>query len=69
MTELIEVQTERLILRQWRKEGWSEFAIINSDPVVMEFYPCTLSTEESNELGQKLELLISEKGWGLWAVE
>ena len=69
MTELIEVQTERLILRQWRKEDWPEFATINADPAVMEFYPCTLSTEESNALAQKLEFLISEKGWGLWAVE
>ena len=69
MTAIIELQTERLIMRQWRKEDWSEFAKLNSDPVVMEYYPNILSTEESNAMAQKIEALLSKRGWGFWAVE
>ena len=69
MTEIIELQTERLILRQWRKEDWSEFAKLNADPVVMEYYPSILSMEESNAMAQKIEELLSKRGWGFWAVE
>jgi len=69
MTEIIEIQTERLLLRQWRKEDLPEFAGITSDPVVMEFYPSILSSIESNTMAERLESLISERGWGFWAVE
>ena len=69
MAEVIELQTERLIMRQWRKEDWSEFAKLNADPVVMEYYPSILSTEESNVMAQKIESLLSKRGWGFWAVE
>lgn len=69
MTAIIELQTERLIMRQWRKEDWPEFAKLNSDPVVMKYYPSILSTEDSNAMAQKIEALLSERGWGFWAVE
>ena len=42
MTEIIELQTERLLMRQWRKEDYSEFAKLNADSKVMEYYPSTL---------------------------
>ena len=69
MTEIIELQTERFLMRQWRKEDYSEFAKLNADSKVMEYYPSILSTEESNAMAQKIELLLSKRGWGFWAVE
>ena len=33
------IQTERLILRQWREEDLEPFAALNSDPQVMEYFP------------------------------
>jgi len=69
MNKLIELETSRLSLRQWRKRDFPVFASINADPTVMEYYPNTLSEEESNELAYKLQSLISERGWGFWAVE
>ena len=69
MTKIIEIHTERLLLRQWRKEDLPIFARLNADPVVMEYYPDILSTEESNTMAEKLETLISKRGWGFWAVE
>ncbi len=35
----------------------------------MEFYPATLSSDESNELADKISAKIHANGWGFWAVE
>lgn len=67
--EIIELKTERLLLRQWRNEDMAEFAELNADPEVMEFYPEFLSLKESNAGVEKFKSLISKNGWGFWAVE
>jgi len=69
MVDIIEIETERLKLRQWKIEDRPLFANINADPAVMKYYPRALSTKESNIMVQKFESLISERGWGFWAVE
>ena len=35
----------------------------------MEFFPKTLSEDESYQLGGMIKSLINENGWGFWAVE
>ncbi len=63
------LETERLLLRQWREQDLPVFASLNSDPEVMEYFPNLLSREESDAMAQKCKALISERGWGFWAVE
>lgn len=63
------LQSKRLILRPWCLEDWSAFAEMNADPEVMEFFPYTLSREESDELAMRLSSFIDQNGWGCWAVE
>jgi len=62
------IPTERLILRSWREEDLEPFARLNADPKVMEYFPSTLSQEESNQMGERIKTKIEERGWGLWAV-
>lgn len=69
MCELLEIRTKRLLLRQWRDVDLPLFAKLNADPDVMQYYPSTLSTEQSNAMANKIMSLIAQKGWGLWAVE
>ena len=69
MTEIIEVETQRLILRQWKKTDFKPFSAMNSDEQVMEFYPSLLSQEQSDEMALLCQSLISERGWGFWALE
>lgn len=69
MAELIEPETSRLILRQWRPEDRAPFAELNADPVAMEHFPKTLTRVESDALADRIEGLIAERGWGFWAVE
>ena len=69
MTELIEFETERLRLRQWIEADRELFARLNADPRVMEFYPNLLDRTASDATIDRLQALIADRGWGLWAVE
>jgi RimJ/RimL family protein N-acetyltransferase len=69
MTDLIELDTERLRLRQWREEDREPFATLNADLRVMEFFPAPLDRVTSDGMLDRCKSLISERGWGLWAVE
>lgn len=62
------IQTERLILRQWCEEDVEPFAKLNADPHVMEYFPATLSSEESDAMMKRMQAKIEERGWGWWAV-
>ena len=67
MSELIEVETERLRLRQWRLSDREPFAALNADPRVMEFFPSMLTRAESDAMADRCQLLIEERCWGFWA--
>jgi RimJ/RimL family protein N-acetyltransferase len=69
MIQLIEPRTERLLLRQWTSVDREPFAAMCADPKVMEYFPNTLSRSESDSIAEKCQLLITEKGWGVWAAE
>jgi len=63
------LETERLLIRPWKQEDYDPFAALNADPVVMEYFPSTLSKKESNAMADRVCGLINEKGWGFWAAE
>ncbi len=65
----MELETTRLKLRQWLPGDYAPFAALNADPQVMEYFPARLEEAESHVFAQKIESLITEKSWGLWAVE
>lgn len=64
-----ELPTERLLLRRWKPSDRAPFAELNTDPSVMEFFPSTLSTAESNDFVDRIEAQFDRAGFGLWAVE
>jgi RimJ/RimL family protein N-acetyltransferase len=69
MAELIEFNTKRLRLRQWRAADREPFAALNADPKVMEFFPGPLDRAASDSIAARCQSLIAERGWGFWAVE
>lgn len=69
MTSLIEIQTERLFLRQWRTEDRKPFAAMNADPEVMRYFPAPLTHEQSDAMADRCQMFLEKRGWGLWAVE
>jgi RimJ/RimL family protein N-acetyltransferase len=68
MSLSLEVETPRLVLRQWRAADREPFAALNQDPRVAE-YLLPLNAQESDALADRLAAGIDEHGWGFWAVE
>jgi RimJ/RimL family protein N-acetyltransferase len=69
MPQLYEIETDRLLLRQWQPLDFPAFAQINSDDEVMRYFPAKLSEQESNAMAQRCHDLIEQRGWGFWAAQ
>jgi RimJ/RimL family protein N-acetyltransferase len=69
MPSLIEIDTERLRLRQWCAFDREPFAALNADPRVMKYFPALLDRATSDAMADRCQALIDDRGWGLWAVE
>lgn len=63
------MNTERLILRQWKQTDHSTFIKMGSDPEVMKYFHEILTPQKSIEMAEKIYELIEQNGWGFWAVE
>ena len=62
-------ETARLVLRSWRKEDVKPFAVMNSDPRVMKWFPAPLTEEETKSFYGRIVNGFERNGWGLYAVE
>jgi RimJ/RimL family protein N-acetyltransferase len=63
------LETERLILREWKNEDSEVFARMNGDPLVMEYLPRVLDARASAKLMDRFKAHFKEHGYGLYAVE
>lgn len=66
---ILELGTERLLLRQWRDSDREAFAYMCADPKVMEFLWPVGSRAASDALIDCLVMRMAENGWGIWATE
>ncbi len=64
-----EIETDRLLLRRWQPADRIPFAALNADPVVMEFFPEPLTTDQSNAAAERIEKHFADNGFGFWAVQ
>lgn len=65
----LSLETDRLVLREWRDDDRAEFARMNADPRVMEFMAHRLTPEESDALIDRIRECFAQRGFGFWAVE
>lgn len=61
--------TGRLRLRGWRESDLIPFAAMNADPVVMRFFPSTLSRAQSDAIARRIMNHFQVHGYGFWAVD
>jgi ribosomal-protein-alanine N-acetyltransferase len=61
--------TPRLALRDWHEADRAPFAAMTADPLVMEFFPKTLSATESDALVDVFRAELERTGHCPWAVE
>lgn len=64
-----QLRTDRLLLRGWRESDLEPFAALNADPEVMRYFPAPMTREESDALAGRASTSLTERGWGLWAVD
>jgi RimJ/RimL family protein N-acetyltransferase len=57
-----------VILRQWKDTDFELFAEMNSDPEVTR-YLLPMTRSESLEAFSRIRKEITQRGWGVWAVE
>jgi len=62
-------KSERLGFRNWQNSDLVEFASLNADEEVMEHFPKTLTTNEVEDLINKLKEQFSENGFTYYATE
>lgn len=63
------IETERLILRDWKEDDKKPFASMNADPMIMEYFPRRLGEDDSNKLVDRFQEHINQHGYGLYAIE
>lgn len=63
------IETERLVLRDWKEEDLALFVEMNQDPEVMEYFLKSLTAEETMEFYGRIRNEFINRGYGLYAVE
>lgn len=66
---MIELETTRLIMRQWRLQDLPALAAMNADPAVMRYFPACMSTEQSAQMLERLCAQFASQGYGFWALQ
>jgi len=69
MTNILQLETPRLLLRHWRDSDLPDLAAICADPQVMRYFPATLSRAQSAALIEGLREHFTLHGFGFWALE
>lgn len=63
------IETENLILRDWREEDIEELSRLNSDDRVMKYFLNKLTHEETVDFYHYIQQEFADCGYGLYAVE
>ena len=63
------IETDRLILRNWREEDRQAFFEMNADPMVMRFFDNTRSRAEADAVFDRFVREIDRDGYGYLAME
>lgn len=66
---MIRLETERLVLRGWEERDVAPFAAMNDDARVMEYFPSTLTLEESRATVERLRDGAARHGFHFQPIE
>ncbi|MEZ2740850.1 GNAT family N-acetyltransferase [Comamonas jiangduensis] len=69
MKRVRELETTRLLLRQWKDTDYPAFARMSADAETMRYFPSVLTENESRVIADRCRALIESRGWGGWAAE
>ncbi len=67
--EIIRIESERLLLREWQEKDLEPWIALNLDSENLRYFPQTYSAEESRASFIRISNFLKENKYGLWAVE
>lgn len=67
MTNTLQLETPRLLLRQWQEEDRAPFAAMNADPVVMHFFATPMTREQNDESIKRYRAGFETNGFSFFA--
>ena len=62
-------RTERLVMREWHESDIEPFAQMCGDEQVMRYFPSVMTPAECEAFVTRADAAITERGFGLWAIE
>ncbi|MFK3981720.1 GNAT family N-acetyltransferase [Micromonospora sp. NPDC050397] len=66
---MVEINTERLILRDWQESDLPIWAAMNADPEVREHLGRLLTAQEAADSMRRFQEDLDRNGFGFWAVQ
>ena len=66
---MFRLETDRLVIREWRDEDIAPFASLNADKEVMRYFVEPLTYEQSALMVEKVRYVYDEYGYTFYAVE
>ena len=69
MNRVVDIETERLLLRRWKESDLEPFVAMNQDSEVMRYFQSTLTAEQTKGFYDIILQEFSDYGYGLYAVE
>lgn len=64
-----ELESPRVLLREWRDDDLAPWITLNSDPINLKYFPRTYTPEESTASFQRIRERLDSNDFGLWAAE
>jgi RimJ/RimL family protein N-acetyltransferase len=65
----VEINTARLVLRDWRESDLAPWAAMNADPAVREYLGPPLTAEQATASVRRFQDDLDRDAFGFWAVE
>jgi RimJ/RimL family protein N-acetyltransferase len=56
-------------MRRWTESDIAPFSAMNADPMVMQFFPSVMTSEQSAAYVKRIESHFDARGFGFWVVE
>jgi RimJ/RimL family protein N-acetyltransferase len=66
---VVEIITDRLILRSWQESDLAPWAVMNADPLVREHLGPLLTAEDAAASVREFQAGLVANGFGFWAVQ
>jgi RimJ/RimL family protein N-acetyltransferase len=67
LTEFLQLETPRLVLRRWQEADRALFAAMNADPVVMHYFAAPMTREQSDEAIDRYLAAFDREGFSFFA--